>query len=110
MTTANMNGGGDGDQPEAPQQVVNPYLNMNNPEEPQLCGFGMSFLGVLSQMVNQYQIMPQQMIEALTPPVEERVEILRDKAAEFMQAAQDLETSADAADPNNPQWGSKWKN
>lgn len=86
--------------------LVNPYLNPQAPREPQLCGFGQTFLMSLSAMVNQYRIMPQDMIDKLTPPPEERAAMLRSQAADLMAAAEELERG----DPDRPQWGSKWKN
>lgn len=111
MTAANVNDGGDGggDGPTAPPKTVNPYVSIDNPEEPQLCGFGMTFLGVLSGMVNEFQIMPQQMIEALTPPPEVRAAMLRQKAAMLSEMADTLEKGGTDLD-GKPKWGSKWKN
>lgn len=93
---------------QQPQQITNPYLNKDNPKEPSLCGFGASFLSVLSGMVSQYQIMPQDLIDAITPPPDERAAILRARAADLMQAAQDIE-NANTVDDEKPKWGSKWK-
>lgn len=107
MTTANPNGNGGDDAPKTPPRMVNPYVSVDNPEEPQLCGFGMSYLMALSAMVNEYQIMPQQMIDALMPSPEERAVILRQKAAAMIEAAEKLENPADGS---KPEWGSKWKN
>lgn len=109
--TANMNGGGDGP-PKAPPRMVNPYISMDNPEEPQIAGFGLTFLGLLSQMVNEYQIMPQQLIAKLTPSADERASILRQKAAAMMEAANKIEAAGDVQDEDDgkPKWGSKWKN
>lgn len=94
----------DNENPEAGPVYGNPY--MTHKDETALCGFGLSFLTALSGMVNQYQIMPQDMIAALTPPVEERARMLREQAAGLMAMADRLE---DEAKPDGPAWNSKWK-
>ena len=94
---------------EGPKPYVNPYVA--HPDEVSLCGFGQTFLAHLSQMVNQYQIGPQMMIEALTPPPEVRAAILRAQAADIMEMAQQLEDEAAGKtdEDGKPKWNSKWK-
>lgn len=94
----------DNTDPEAGPVYGNPY--MSHPDEPSMCGFGQKFLVALFQMVNQYQIMPQDMIAALTPPPEVRAAMLREQAAGLEAMAQRIE---DEAKPDGPAWNSKWK-